>query len=215
MYRYAIFDLDGTLLYTIPDLTDSVNGALAHFGLPPRTEAEVQSFIGSGRTNLMRRASGLEDEETLEKLCLYYDELYGANYHRRTTAYAGIYEALQVLQDAGIRMAVLSNKQNMMTVNLIAECLPGIRFDAVFGQRAGVPLKPDPTAVREIMALMGAAAEETAYFGDSDVDVRTALNAGAGLFAVTWGFRSEETLRAAGAERMLRSPSEIPGVFGL
>lgn len=215
MYRYAIFDLDGTLLYTLPDLTDCVNAALRHFGLPERTERDVMRFLGSGRTNLMMRSSGWEDRERLEALCAYYDGLYSENYHRRTRAYDGIPEALRVLQEAGVHLAVLSNKQHPMTVNLIAECLPDIRFDAVFGQRRGVALKPEAGAVYEILDLMGGTAAETAYFGDSEVDVRTARNAGAALYAVCWGFRSEETLREAGAERMLRDPSEIPGVFGL
>ena len=113
------------------------------------------------------------------------------------------------------KIYVLSNKPQLMTANLIAECLPQIRFEAVLGQREGVALKPDPAAVREILDLMGARAEETAYFGDSEVDVKTAVNAGLPLYAVTWGFRSVETLRGAGAQVLLDSPAEIPGVFGL
>lgn len=215
MFRYAIFDLDGTLLNTLLDLADCVNATLRHFGLPEVQSGDVMRALGSGRTNLIRRTSGVEDPERLEEICVYYDALYGKNYRRRTRAYDGIAEALAKLQDAGVGMAVLSNKQHPMTVSLIAECLPEIRFAAVLGQRPGVALKPEAGAVYEILDILGAPKEETLYFGDSDVDVLTARNAGVEMAAVTWGYRPEGTLIRAGAARLLHSPAEIPGLFGI
>ena len=143
MFRYAIFDLDGTLLNTLLDLADCVNATLRHFDLQEVQSDDVMRALGSGRTNLIRRMSGVEDPERLEEICVYYDALYGKNYRRLTRAYDGIAEALAKLQDAGVGMAVLSNKQHPMTVSLIAECLPEIRFAAVLGQRPGVALKPE------------------------------------------------------------------------
>ncbi|MEA4824550.1 MAG: HAD family hydrolase [Clostridiaceae bacterium] len=215
MLRYAIFDLDGTLLNTLLDLADCVNATLRHFGLPEREPEDIMAFLGSGRTHLIRNASGITAQPRLEEICVYYDVLYGQNYRRLTRAYNGIAAALSKLQAAGIGMAVLSNKQHPMTVSLVAECLPGIRFGAVLGQRPGVALKPEAGAVYEILDILGAAKEETVYFGDSDIDVKTAQNAGVEMSAVTWGFRSEETLLKAGAVRLLRSPEEIPGIFGV
>ena len=203
MFRYAIFDLDGTLLNTLLDLADCVNATLRHFGLPEVQSGDVMRALGSGRTNLIRRTSGVEDPERLEEICVYYDALYGKNYRRLTRAYDGIAEALAKLQDAGVGMAVLSNKQHPMTVSLIA------------GQRPGVALKPEAGAVYEILDILGAPKEETLYFGDSDVDVLTARNAGVEMAAVTWGYRPEGTLIRAGAARLLHSPAEIPGLFGI
>ena len=215
MFRYAIFDLDGTLLNTLLDLADCVNATLRHFDLQEVQSGDVMRALGSGRTNLIRRTSGVEDPERLEEICVYYDALYGKNYRRLTRAYDGIAEALAKLQDAGVGMAVLSNKQHPMTVSLIAECLPEIRFAAVLGQRPGVALKPEAGAVYEILDILGAPKEETLYFGDSDVDVLTAQNAGVEMAAVTWGYRPEGTLIRAGAARLLHSPAEIPGLFGI
>ena len=215
MLRYAIFDLDGTLLNTALDLADCVNAAMRRYGFREYTEDDVRLMVGNGSRNLMIRCTGLQDDKKIDEICSWYNGLYAKNYHNRTCAYDGIAENLAKLQAAGIGMAVLSNKPQLMTANLIAECLPEIRFLSVLGQREGVALKPDPAAVREILELMGASPEETAYFGDSEVDVKTAKNAGLPLYTVTWGFRSEETLRGAGAEVFLRAPDEIPGVFGL
>ncbi len=215
MLRNAIFDLDGTLLNTALDLRDCLNAAMRRYGFPTYTEEQVRLMVGNGSRNLIIRCTGLRDDARIDEICRYYNGLYARNYRVLTCAYDGVAEAAQKLQNAGIRMAVLSNKPQLMTANLIAECLPQIRFEAVLGQREGVALKPDPAAVREILDLMGARAEETAYFGDSEVDVKTAVNAGLPLYAVTWGFRSVETLRSAGAQVLLDSPAEIPGVFGL
>ncbi|NMA08589.1 MAG: HAD family hydrolase [Clostridiales bacterium] len=213
MYKCAIFDLDGTLLNTLPDLTDCVNQTLRHFGLPERKSEEIMAFLGSGRTHLIRSASGIDTQPRLEEICVWYDACYGANYRHLTHAYDGIADALEQVQAAGIKMAVLSNKQHEMTVPLVAECLPGIRFGAVFGQRPNVALKPEAGAVTEILDALGCTRDECIYFGDSDVDVRTARNAGVEMVAVTWGFRSVETLRKAGAVRFIHTPAEIPGVF--
>ena len=215
MLRYAIFDLDGTLLNTALDLRDCLNAAMRRYGFREYTEAEVKLMVGNGSRNLMIRCTGLKDDEKIDEICAWYNGLYAKNYHNLSRAYDGIPEALAKLQAQGVVMAVLSNKPQLMTANLIAECLPEIRFAAVLGQREGVALKPDPAAVREILGVMGASAEETAYFGDSEVDVKTAVNAELPLFAATWGFRSEETLRSAGAQVFLHAPDEIPGVFGL
>lgn len=214
-YRCAIFDLDGTLLDTIPDLTDAVNTTMEHFGLPKRSPEEVTSFLGHGGRNLIMQCAGMDDCEKLGEIFAYYTALYGKNYKRLTRPYDGIPEALEKLAKAGVKLAVLSNKGHQMTVPLIEKCLPEIRFDVVFGQRPNVALKPEAGAVYEILDVIGAKPEETIYFGDSEVDIQTARNAKVDMGIAAWGYRSREDLEKAGAECLLDDPAQIPALFGL
>lgn len=214
-YRCGIFDLDGTLLNTLLDLTDAVNTTMAKFGYPARTQDEVRSFLGNGGQNLIMKCTGVFDAEKIADVYRFYNAYYGENYKRLTRAYDGISEALTVLQNAGIKLAVLSNKGHAMTVPLIEKCLPDIHFEAVFGQRPNVALKPEAGAVYEILDLLNVTPEETLYFGDSDIDIKTAKNAKVDMVTVTWGYRFRDTLTAAGADWFIDRPDEIPGTFGL
>ena len=193
-----IWDLDGTLLDTLQDLTDSVNAALQAHGCPPRTLEEVRSFAGNGVRNLMLRAmpEGREDLD-FETLFRDFRAHYAAHYNDATAPYPGVMPLLLTLHAKGIAMAVVSNKLDSAVKKL---CLThfGDMIPVAIGDREGVPRKPAPGSVLEAMELLGAA--DAIYIGDSEVDIATAKNAGLPCICVSWGFRPAEALRAAGAE---------------
>lgn len=196
MKKLVIFDLDGTLLNTIADLAASTNQALHHFGYPVHPIEAYPFFVGNGINKLFERA--LPEEERTEANVLrirsrfipYYDE-HNAEF---STPYPGIPELLQILQEKNILLAVASNKYQSATEKLIAHYFPTIRFVQVWGQREGVPIKPDPTIVNDILATTGIHTDEVLYVGDSGVDMQTALNAGVDAIGVTWGFRPRTEL---------------------
>lgn len=200
-YANVIFDLDGTLLDTLDDLTDAVNYALNRHGWPSRTREEVRDFVGSGVRTLMRRACPDGEAspgfgETLDEFRTYYSE------HSRvkTAPYPGILSLLGKLKTEGVGLAIVSNKFDGAVRDLNREFF-GDLIPVAIGEaeEKGIRKKPAPDTVFEAMRRLGAKPENTVYIGDSEVDVKTAANAGLPCVAVTWGFRSEETLTEAGA----------------
>ncbi|MBE7090360.1 MAG: HAD family hydrolase [Clostridiales bacterium] len=207
--KAVLFDLDGTLTDTLQDLTNAVNYALAENGMPLRTLAEVRKMVGNGLYSLAGRvaketSSDMEKQRVYESLTSYYKE------HTTdcTHPYPGIVCLLEKLKATGVKLAVLSNKADAPTKAIVERFFPGV-FHAVLGQREGVPQKPDPTPVHEVLSLLGVTQEETVYVGDSEVDVQTARNANLSLYAVTWGFRDVEELLAAGATTLYHSAEEL------
>lgn len=199
MKKLVIFDLDGTLLNTTEDIAAATNYALALYGYPTHTSRVIKSFVGNGINKLFERAlpEGYKSEEEVLKIRAafipYYNE-HGADF---TMPFEGMVELLYTLQRLGIKLAVASNKYEQATKALIETFFPEIDWCAVKGQREGVPTKPDPTIVDEILA----AAEitdrsEVMYVGDSGVDMQTAINAGLDAIGVTWGCRSREELES-------------------
>lgn len=206
MYRTVIFDLDGTLLDTIQDLADAGNWVCRHNGWPEHTVEEYTAMVGHGIPDLVRSfspeqfRSSLLAVNTLDQ----FNTRYGAHKMDKTEPYAGIPELLRRLKERGITMAVFSNKADEFSQEIVSHYFPGI-FAQVQGKRSGVPVKPDPTGVYQIMERLGAKPEETLYVGDSDTDMETGHNAGLFTCGVSWGFRSRETLSAAGADCIVDS----------
>lgn len=211
MKKLLIFDLDGTLLDTVADLADACNRVLAEAGFPVYPQEQYRKFVGNGIAKLIERAIPAESHspELAEKLRLRFLEHYTANIDTLTRPYPGIPELLARLHVQGVKLAVASNKFQQGTESLVAKFFPDIPFVAVLGQRTGIPVKPDPAIVREIIALAGVAPQETLYIGDSDVDMLTARNAGVDSVGVSWGFRGEKELLASGAGTIAHHPSEI------
>ncbi len=211
-YRAVLFDLDGTLLDTIEDLTDSMNAALAEMGLPGRSVEECKQLVGDGLGTFVRRALPPEVGDSPEAMAKL-KELMRAEYDRRrdmkTRPYEGIYELLDALTGHGIPMAVLSNKPHDSTLAVMGKYFSRWRFRAIFGARDGVPVKPDPSGALEIARIFGLKADEIAYVGDTNTDMQTA-NA-AGMFAVgaLWGFRTAEELKANGARVLIEKPLDL------
>lgn len=207
--KAVIWDLDGTLLNTLDDLAASVNAALAMNGMPLRSTEEVRAFVGNGIRNLMMRAvPGGEANPAFDKALEDFTRHYGAHSRDRTRPYDGILEMLDKLSAAGVKHAIVSNKIDF-AVKALSRAYFGERMCAAIGDDPSRARKPAPDSVFAAMREMGVTAQETVYVGDSDVDVLTARNAGVPCVAVLWGFRDEACLRAAGAERLARTPDEL------
>ncbi len=207
--KAVLFDLDGTLTDTLQDLTNAVNYALAENKMPLRTLAEVRKMVGNGVKNLVLRAlpEGTKEED-FARVFACFTEYYKDHSLDATKPYAGVLELLHFLEENGVALAVLSNKAHAPTVDIVNRFFPRV-FSVVFGQREGVPKKPHPAAVHEILKMLGASADEAAYVGDSEVDVLTAKNANLALFAVTWGFRDPEELINAGATKLFHTAEDL------
>lgn len=205
----VIFDLDGTLLNTLYDLTDSVNWALEKYGQPTRSIEEVRAFVGNGLRNLMRRAvPNGEENPVFEDLFEFFREYYKSHCNIKTAPYEGIMELMKELKGRGIQMAIVSNK-----IDAGVKELNAIHFaeyvDVALGEREGIERKPAPDSVNEAIRLLGVNKENTVYVGDSDVDIQTAKNAEIRCVSVSWGFRDEAFLMEHGAGIMIDRPLEL------
>ena len=207
----VLFDLDGTLLDTLEDLTDAMNAALAERGHPPRTTEECRVFIGDGVLKYIARALPDEapDAARVADLLPVYRSKYTENWDAKTRPYPGIVELLAALTSRGISVAVVSNKPDDMTRKAVAHFLPGIPFAAVLGARPGVPIKPDPTSALSVAADLGLEPADVMFVGDMEPDMRMATAAGMCPVGVTWGFRTGAELQSWGARHLVEHPSDI------
>lgn len=211
MKQLVIFDLDGTLLNTIADLGTATNYALRQSGYPEHSLSSYPMFVGNGVTRLIERAMP-EDMRTpeniqavREKFCEYYDE----HLADHTVPYPGIPELLHDLNDMGIKLAVASNKYQDAVETLINRYFPDIPWCAVEGQKEGVPVKPDPSIVFEILGKAPTRKPKVLYVGDSGVDMETARRACVDSCGVTWGFRPVKELKEAHADNIADTPDQI------
>ena len=196
-----LWDLDGTLLDTLEDLTDGVNYALARFGLEPRTLDEVRQFVGNGAGQLIHRAvDGRADTQTVLEV---FREYYNAHCQIKTGPYSGIGEALAEL-GRKYPMAIVSNKPDSAVKPLCAQYFPGIY---ALGERSECPRKPAPDMVFKAMTDIGV--DTCVYVGDSEVDVATAKNAGVKCLSVLWGFRDRAVLEQAGGRYFCEETSRL------
>lgn len=205
----VIFDLDGTLADSLADIGEAMNEMLASHGLPTHGLDAYKTFVGEGVENLTRRAL---PEEQRGELARYLDD-YRARYARRlanqTRPYPGVPELLDALVERKLALAVLSNKRDDFTVELVRQLFSRWPFRVVRGERAGTPRKPDPTAALEVAAELGVAPAHVAFVGDTAIDIKTARAAGMLAVGVTWGFRPERELEAAGAHVVIRRPEQL------
>ena len=209
-YKAVIFDLDGTLLDTLEDLADGVNIALQIHGMPEKTLDEVRMAVGSGVVRLIERVvPGGKENPAFEACLADFRTEYARISRNKTCPYNGIPDLLEKLDDAGVHMAVVSNKFHDATVDLVREYFPIIPFAAGEREAAGIRKKPAPDTVFLAMEAFGVKADECVYIGDSDVDIETAKNAGMDCISVTWGFRSRDFLTAHGASVFADTPAEL------
>lgn len=207
----AIFDLDGTLLNTIADLATATNQALEACGFPTHPISAYPMFVGNGINKLFERALPAESrtEENIMRIRAHFLPYYDEHNADLSKPYPGIPQLLEELQTAGVHLAVASNKYQRATEKLIRHYFPTIRFAAVFGQREGIPVKPHPQIVEDILTLVPVNKEEVIYIGDSGVDMQTALHAGVESIGVTWGFRPKEELLQHSPTHLVDSADEI------
>ena len=212
MYKACIFDLDGTLTDTLESLTYSVNETLKELALPPITMEQCRQFVGNGAKVLIEnalRASGDEELHLLDKGMETYARVFSENCTYHVKPYDGILEMMDQLKLRGVKAAVLSNKPHNQTLDVVDTFLGKERVEFANGQREGIPRKPDPAGVFELMNQMGVSKEETLYIGDSDVDMVTGTRAELVTVGVTWGFRSREVLEESGADHIIDKPEQL------
>ena len=211
--KAVIFDLDGTLLNTLEDLTDSTNAALQQYGYPTRTIDEVRRFVGNGVKLLMLRALGVEkpeDNADFEDIFAAFRAHYAEHSNDHTRPYDGIPELMKHLRDAGIEMAIVSNKLDAAVKQLNEIYFSGY-INVAIGENeaAGVRKKPAPDTVYAALRELGITAEESIYIGDSEVDLATAKNSGLPCISVLWGFRDRECLLEHGAQTLCGTPEQV------
>ena len=207
--KAVLFDLDGTLLDTIEDLADSLNHILARYGLPLHTVEEVQQLVGNGIPKLLERAVSADTpREQIGEMYRGFLAWYQTHCRVKTRPYPGIAALVDELRSQGYQLAVISNKADPATQELISHFF-GDRFDFVLGATEGRKLKPDPAMIEAALDALSITAGEAIYVGDSQVDVQTAANAGMPCIRVTWGFRNRETLIQAGASALADTPEDL------
>ena len=204
-----VFDMDGTLLDSLPDLVDVTNETLTHFGYPTHTDAAIHSFVGDGAQRLIYRAL---PEGTSETVCAealeYWKALYPQTGHARTRHYAHMPETLAELKARGCKLAVLSNKYEGGVKDVIPRFLPDT-FEVLHGECEDIPRKPDPTGLLRTIRELNSTPERTAYVGDSAGDMRVAHNAGAYAIGVDWGYNPVSTLQEAQAGVIISDPTQL------
>ena len=214
-YQTVVFDLDGTLLDTLDDLHLSTNAALAAHGMPTHSIDDVRRFVGNGIALLIHRAVPAGTPADVEATVLEdFKRHYGAHCEDHTVPYPGIPQMLAHLREAGVSVAVVSNKANFAVQELVARQFPDT-FDAVLGENeaAGIRKKPAPDMVEAALGRMGRTHKGLVYVGDSEVDVQTAASVGCPCVSCTWGFRGRDELVRAGATTFVDTPEELERVL--
>jgi len=205
-----IFDLDGTLIHTIEDIAGAANVLFDRHGLPTHDVSYYLKWIGSGAIKFIERALGEDvDHEQLMDYVAEFKEIYGNNLHDKSRVYDGIPEVLNELTNRGIRFSILSNKPHKLTEQVAQFYLSHWSFHPVFGQREGVPRKPDPAGALEIAQLMNIEPGKILFVGDSDNDILTAQAAGMIPLGVTWGYGRLDNQAIDGMGDLIGKPSEI------
>ncbi len=208
-FKAVIFDLDGTLLNTLGDISDSVNFALEKNGLSPYSEEEYRKMVGHGLKSLVREALGSDNtdlqDRVYKQLMVYYRE----NCINRTSIYDGIPELLDILTDRGVSMSILSNKEDELVQKITAKLLSGWKFEYIQGTKTDIARKPDPQAALIAVNRMNSTIENTLFIGDSEVDIQTAKNAGLKSAAVCWGFRDTKQLKQSFPDIIAHSPHHL------
>ncbi len=208
--KACIFDLDGTISNTINSIAYFGNNALAKYNLPPIETERYKYLVGDGADTLVRRMMadvGETSEEIFEKVLEYYNTTYDNDFMYLTHVYDGIPETIAALKEKGIKIAVLSNKPHPTTVKVINELFGENYFDICYGNRPGIPKKPDPAPLLDIIKSFGFEKDECLYIGDTSTDMKTGKGAGLFSIGVLWGFRDESDLTLA--DVIIKEPVEI------
>jgi phosphoglycolate phosphatase len=208
-YSAAVFDMDGTILNTLDDLADAANYALSANGMPVRTTDEVRHFVGNGVRKLIERAVPAgTDVSGIDKVYADFSSYYARHCADRTLPYEGIKEMLAIIRSAGMKTAVVSNKDDYAVQTLARVYFPAL-FDAVAGVHEGIKKKPAPDTVFEVMKRLDVTKEQCMYIGDSEVDIQTSQNAGIPCISVSWGFKSRDFLEEHGAYMIVDTVPEL------
>ena len=211
MKRLIVFDLDGTLINSLEDLADSANHVLIQHGFPTHPVDAYRYFVGDGVRKLIER---ILPEETrtdthIEQCRQEFVAYYKIHMEDKTAVYPDIQELLKTLKNKGLKIAVATNKVHSAVEPLMSKYFPGIHFDSLIGQREGVPVKPHPQIMFDILAQCGCQPSEALHVGDTATDMQLAHNAGVTPIGVLWGYRPLEELQEAGAQQIIRHPLDL------
>ena len=204
----VLFDLDGTLLYTLSDIAAAANGALREMHRPERTLEEIRSMVGNGARTLITRALGAGQEALVDETLAVYARLYAAHAQEHAVPYEGIPELLDALSARGIQTACVTNKDHTDAVPMLHKFF-GDKISHVEGRKPGRPAKPAPDAVYDALSALGVSGERALYAGDSGVDSETAKNAGIPCVLCDWGYWDREKLENCAALGILSAPAEL------
>lgn len=205
--QLVIFDMDGTTLDTLQDLVNAVNHTLVEFGYPERPKSELVHYFGNGSRWVWENIFG-DDDAIIDKVLPVYNAYYKEHCAIETKPYDGILDLLKTLRAKGVKTAVVSNKPDFAVQPLWQQHFPGL-FDFACGERQGIRRKPYPDSCFEVLKKLNIPKEKAIYVGDSEVDVKTGLNADMPCIAVTWGFRTVPELKAAGAIVIVDTTEEL------
>ena len=210
MKGLVIFDLDGTLLNSLPDITDCLNVTLKKYGFPLKTEKDVLNNICHGAADLVKKCINAPlEQEKFQEILSYYTEYYAKCGSPKSNVYSGMDKALQKLSERGYKLAILTNKQDLVVQEIARKFFSTYKFDYVIGIKEGIHRKPNPESTQFLMEKLGANKENTYLIGDGETDVQTAINAGINGIAVTYGYRTKEQLKLVGATTFIDKPVQL------
>lgn len=209
--KLIVFDLDGTLINSLEDLADSANHVLEQHGFPTHPLDAYRYFVGDGVRKLIERILPAEErnDARVEQCRQEFVDYYKIHMEDKTSVYEGITDLLKALKARGLKIAVATNKVNIAVAPLMAKYFPEIRFDSMIGQREGIPVKPAPQIMFDILKETGCQPSEALHVGDTATDMRLAHNAGVTPVGVLWGYRPLEELQEAGAKHIIQHPADL------
>ncbi len=209
--KAVFFDLDGTLLYTLQDLANSFNHVLENHNFPTHSLDKYREFIGYGVRALVEKAlpeNVGSDPEQFKAILAEYAKVYGNVGKPTTEPYDGIMDLLKELQKREYKLAIITNKPHDRALEVVDKFFPDT-FSHIIGQKAGVPVKPDPTLTVPLLDELGLQPQEVLYIGDSEVDMQLSYNANFTSIGVSWGYEDVPELEAAGAKIIINHPLEV------
>ena len=209
MNKLVIFDLDGTLIDSLPDILEQMNLSLKHFNYPLCTENQIRQYIGNGARHLVKCSFGNLTEQDLDQKLEYYNKIYTACGSPKTHVFEGMDKVMVKLKEMGYKLAILTNKPQITTDKVYEKYLSQFGFDMVVGQSNNVKCKPDKTATLNILKQLNVSQENVYFIGDGQTDIETAYNSNVKHIAVLWGYRDKEQLEKVGANTFAYTPSDI------
>ena len=212
MIKLCVFDLDGTVLDTVESIAYYGNFALEKHGIVPIPVEQYKYLAGNGAVNLIKnmlKFRGCLSDENFEKVFRDYNTAYNANTSYKAKMFDGMQETLDGIKALGVKISIVSNKPHFATCGVVSSLFGEGYFDCVYGQREGIPIKPDPTAVLQILSDLGVRPEECLYIGDTGTDMQTGKNAQLYTIGVLWGFRGLEELVNNGADMTIEKPTAL------